>query len=284
MIVLQIFALAALAHARPEPPSGYNYQRPQPLPLPIPQYQPSFNIDSSQSHQSNVAFRPELQISNSGSSSGFQGSSGGYQQGISSGFQQGSSSVFQGSSSGFHGSSFVQPNLAPIIQKHIYVHVPPPEPVEEQQRFVSQALAPRKNYKIIFIKAPSAPAISQQILQQQQEVQEKTIVYVLVKKPDEQEALTLAGFAPTKPSKPEVYFIKYKTQKDAGIGGGHISGSGSGGFSTGLDLSSGGGLGSSSISSGSISGISSISSSGSSQSHGGSVSTQYGPPGASGPY
>lgn len=112
-----------------------------------------------------------------------------------------------------------------LVHKHIYVHVPPPEPEEELRVAQSQlapATIPQKHYKIIFIKAPSAaPSIVQQ--QQQQlalasQNEEKTIVYVLVKKPELDSNELAAASTPigvTAPAnKPEVYFIKYKTQKD----------------------------------------------------------------------
>lgn len=73
-----------------------------------------------------------------------------------------------------------------LIQKHIYVHVPPPSEEDEFNQPISpEALGHQKHYKIIFIKAPSTPSISQQIAQaqlvQQQQTEEKTLVYVLVK-------------------------------------------------------------------------------------------------------
>lgn len=73
-----------------------------------------------------------------------------------------------------------------LIQKHIYVHVPPPQEEEEFNQPISpDSLSRQKHYKIIFIKAPSTPSISQQIAQaqyaQQQQTEEKTLVYVLVK-------------------------------------------------------------------------------------------------------
>lgn len=40
--------------------------------------------------------------------------------------------------------------------------------------------------------------------------EEKTLVYVLVKKPDPQPDFEPPTSAPTQPSKPEVYFIRYK--------------------------------------------------------------------------
>lgn len=111
-----------------------------------------------------------------------------------------------------------------LVHKHIYVHVPPPEPEDEipAQSQLAPAVIPQKHYKIIFIKAPSmAPSPLQQ---QQQQIalasqnQEKTIVYVLVKKPVEESnslaASTPIGAISAPASKPEVYFIKYKTQKE----------------------------------------------------------------------
>lgn len=95
--------------------------------------------------------------------------------------------------------------------------MPPPEDeqaINHQQH--SPAVA-RKRYKIIFIKAPSYPSNSQQFVPQQAQNEEKTLVYVLVKKPDDAVVPFGADSVSTVPvSKPEVYFIKYKAQKDAG--------------------------------------------------------------------
>lgn len=98
------------------------------------------------------------------------------------------------------------------VQKHIYVHVPPPEPEEfRPQRPISVGQA-QKHYKIIFIKAPSPPAPTAPVIPVQPQNEEKTLVYVLVKKPEEQPDIVIPTPAPTQPSKPEVYFIRYKTQ------------------------------------------------------------------------
>jgi hypothetical protein len=101
--------------------------------------------------------------------------------------------------------------------------------------------APRKHYKIIFIKAPSAPSLTQQIAAAQAQSQEKTLIYVLVKKPEDISFGPGPQPVPELPvSKPEVYFIKYKTQKEAG-GAGHSSGQAhSGGHSSGSGISAGG--------------------------------------------
>lgn len=70
----------------------------------------------------------------------------------------------------------------------------------------------QKHYKIVFIKAPSPPAPTAPIIPPIPQNEEKTLVYVLVKKPEEQPEITIPTPAPTQPSKPEVYFIRYKTQ------------------------------------------------------------------------
>uniref|UniRef100_A0A8W7PM81 DUF243 domain-containing protein n=1 Tax=Anopheles coluzzii TaxID=1518534 RepID=A0A8W7PM81_ANOCL len=120
---------------------------------------------------------------------------------------------YSGSSSG--GSSGYNYNPAPqIVQKHIYVHVPPPEKEEVHYPRVSPVAPAQKHYKIIFIKAPSPPAPKAPIIPVQPQNEEKTLVYVLHKKPEEPQDIVIPTPPPTKPSKPEVYFIKYKTQKE----------------------------------------------------------------------
>lgn len=102
---------------------------------------------------------------------------------------------------------------APIIHKHVYVHVPPPEPEYTTPRRPAEVLPAQKHYRIIFIKAPTHPVPTLPPLPAAPENEEKTIVYVLVKKPDDLPSITLTAPASTVPSKPEVYFIRYKTQE-----------------------------------------------------------------------
>lgn len=54
-----------------------------------------------------------------------------------------------------------------LVQKHIYVHVAPPEPEELRPQRPISAGQSTKHYKIIFIKAPSYDLQQQQILQAQ---------------------------------------------------------------------------------------------------------------------
>lgn len=102
---------------------------------------------------------------------------------------------------------------APVIHKHVYVHVAPPEEEEESEKSKSLPPPPEKHYRIIFIQAPSPKSSKFKI--QLPETEEKTIIYVLVKKSDDDSEVELPPATPTNPSKPEVYFIRYKTKEEA---------------------------------------------------------------------
>lgn len=97
-----------------------------------------------------------------------------------------------------------------IISKNVYVHVPPEEPVEYAPSKQIEIPVPRKHYKIVFIKAPTPPSPTAPVIPVQPQDEHKTLVYVLVKKPDPEPEIVIPTPATTEPSKPEVYFIKYK--------------------------------------------------------------------------
>ncbi|KAM8706909.1 hypothetical protein ACLKA7_011071 [Drosophila subpalustris] len=106
---------------------------------------------------------------------------------------------------------------ASLVTKDIYVHVPPAEDAEERYPQPPVPVAPpRKHYRIVFIKSPT-PSVNKAALRiKQAPVEEKTIIYVLTKKPDPLELQTaIEEAAPKQISKPEVFFIKYKTQEEA---------------------------------------------------------------------
>lgn len=115
---------------------------------------------------------------------------------------------------------------APIIHKHVYVHIAPPEPEYTTPRRPSEVLPAQKHYRIIFIKAPTQTAPTLPSLPPVVENEEKTIVYVLVKRPDEAPEIVIPTPASTVPSKPEVYFIRYKTQEASTPAPGTVSESG----------------------------------------------------------
>lgn len=131
-----------------------------------------------------------------------------------------------------------------LIQKHVYLHVPPPELEEAPapSRTIS-AGRKEKHYKIIFVKAPVPAQPAAPIIPASPGKEEKTIVYVLVKKPEDGPDITIPTPAPTEPVKPEVYFIRYKAKKEGGGEGGAEEGYGDGrpiGGSVGPGGSSGG--------------------------------------------
>ncbi|XP_058829137.1 uncharacterized protein LOC131688702 [Topomyia yanbarensis] len=164
--------------------------------------------------------RPEPPVgSNGGGGPGGSGSSGPYppsrpqpDPGYSYGPPQLPPSISV-NSYGSATSEYAPPKPAPIIHKHVYVHVPPPDPEAPPTRKPITVPPPQKHYKIVFIKAPSPQTPAPPVIPPLQQNEEKTLVYVLVKKQDELDEIIIPTPAPTPPSKPEVYFIRYKTQK-----------------------------------------------------------------------
>lgn len=112
---------------------------------------------------------------------------------------------------------FAQQYPAPnTVTKDIYVHVAPDEREEHFQQPALPPPPPRKHYRIVFIKTPSPKVNKAAFRIQQAPTEEKTIIYVLTKKPDPLDLQTaIENVQPKQPSKPEVYFIKYKTQEEA---------------------------------------------------------------------
>ncbi|XP_049303076.1 probable LIM domain-containing serine/threonine-protein kinase DDB_G0286997 [Bactrocera dorsalis] len=113
------------------------------------------------------------------------------------------------------GGSF-GPAPSSLVTKDIYVHVAPEEQEERYQRPVLPPPPPRKHYRIVFIKAPSPKPSAAALRINQAPTEEKTIIYVLTRKPDPLDLeAAYQEAAPKQPSKPEVYFIKYRTQEEA---------------------------------------------------------------------
>lgn len=69
---------------------------------------------------------------------------------------------------------------------------------------------------IIFVKAPSSSSQSQTEVILPEQPQQKTVVYVLVKKPENSNNVKVVGPGARLPSKPEVFFIRYKNKEEAG--------------------------------------------------------------------
>ncbi|KAG6452309.1 uncharacterized protein LOC115444933 [Manduca sexta] len=104
------------------------------------------------------------------------------------------------------------------VYKHFYVHSAPEEPEEAKPRQPIVLPPPQKHYKIIFVKTPTQQAQAPQVVAVPQQNEEKTIVYVLSKKQEQQPAeVILPKIEQKPPSKPEVYFIKYKNKEDQSV-------------------------------------------------------------------
>ncbi|KAJ8931519.1 hypothetical protein NQ314_015550 [Rhamnusium bicolor] len=253
-----ISAFVVLVHGRPEPPSGYNYQSP-----PASRYgAPSGAGDFSQNG-----------ISSFGNG---HGSGGGFGQGGYS-----SNGYSRSTSQGGFGHESSSDSIT--VNKHVYVHLAPPE-IEERDQPKTKVIVPppQKHYKIIFIKAPTPPTPTVPDIPPIQQDEEKTLVYVLIKKPEEQPEIVIPTAPPTEPSKPEVYFIKYKPQKEES---GEQGGAGNNEIFQDDTVEVGARQGGGQNGSGYQRDVTSFSSSTStSRSPSNGVSSQYGPPEARGSY
>ncbi|KAF5286134.1 hypothetical protein FQA39_LY16417 [Lamprigera yunnana] len=136
---------------------------------------------------------------------GGHGDFGGIGGGISGGFNGGFGGI---GGIGGHGGGFVQD------QKHVYFYAAPEH--EHGSRFrINIVPNSQRNTKIIFVKAPTYGSVTPEVIAPQSLSEDKTLVYVLVKRPENGGQITIPAGAGVKQSKPEVYFIKYKTQHDA---------------------------------------------------------------------
>eukprot|EP00099_Drosophila_melanogaster_P009505 NP_001262245.1 TweedleG, isoform B [Drosophila melanogaster] len=199
-------------------PQGYNYQAQQQLQssaqagqLHLPSI-PQFATLAEQTILQQALQAPKLQ----------QVLTGG--EGLASYSNQNQASAYQQQATQFGPNSAYnalpqahQPQQQHLVSKDIYVHVPPAE--EPEDRYPQPVLPPappRKHYRIVFIKAPTTSVSKAALRIKQAPVEEKTIIYVLTKKPDPLDLQTaIEEIAPKQPSKPEVFFIKYKTQEEA---------------------------------------------------------------------
>ncbi|KAI5633145.1 hypothetical protein NE865_14158 [Phthorimaea operculella] len=130
------------------------------------------------------------------------------------GYQYQSSSEYQSSAVQKYQQFYKNWQQAPAqVFKHFYVHAAPEEPEQPRIPPAINLPPPQKHYKIIFIKAPTQTVYQPQYIPVPQPNEEKTIVYVLVKKPEEQQQVVVPKIEQKAPSKPEVFFIKYNGNK-----------------------------------------------------------------------
>lgn len=105
---------------------------------------------------------------------------------------------------------------APEVQKNVYYFSAPDETEPVRPRIRIATPAPRrKNINYIFVKAPAPAPVAPILIKTPPKENDKTIVYVLVKKPQEEQDIEIHTPESTPPTKPEVYFIKYRNQQEA---------------------------------------------------------------------
>jgi len=127
---------------------------------------------------------------------------GGYQQ------QQG------GSSGGYQ----QEQQHVPQTFKHVYVHVAPDKPVDSQSRVI-RVPGGDKHVNIIFVKTPSSSSSQQTEVILPEQDEHKNLVYVLLKKGENNADIKIRKPAAARPTKPDVYFIRYKDQAQQQGGG-----------------------------------------------------------------
>ncbi|XP_055904663.1 uncharacterized protein LOC129940370 [Eupeodes corollae] len=118
-------------------------------------------------------------------------------------------------------SSYLQPHhqqpqrQEPIVSKRFFIHSAPEENDDEYREKHITVGTPRKNYNVVFIKAP-AKSNKKTVVKITPAVNEdKTVIYVLSKKTDAADIHAEVQEPHTSTTKPEVYFIKYKTPEEA---------------------------------------------------------------------
>jgi len=105
------------------------------------------------------------------------------------------------------------------VRKFVSVHVGQDEPVAQQNKVIRAGGPADTHYNIIFVKAPSYGNQQNTEVILPEAPRQKTIVYVLTRRPQNGNDVQIRGPAPTQPAKPEVFFIRYKNDgEDQGVG------------------------------------------------------------------
>ncbi|XP_055384114.1 uncharacterized protein LOC129613849 [Condylostylus longicornis] len=102
-----------------------------------------------------------------------------------------------------------------IVTKQFFIHAAPDEEDEIGADKVIHIGPKQKHYRVVFIKAPHQNVQPGRIKVISPEHQEKTVIYVLSKKPNVFDIKTEVQQSHIEPTKPDVFFIKYKTNEEA---------------------------------------------------------------------
>ncbi|XP_017129865.1 uncharacterized protein LOC108147679 [Drosophila elegans] len=110
------------------------------------------------------------------------------------------------------------PAMEPIITKQFYSISPAEDPEDSEPKTRHLVIGqPRRNYRVIFIRAPGANSQPVKYTAELAPQEERTVIYVLTRKQQELEATDIVApqEKPQAEQKPDVFFIKYKTNDEA---------------------------------------------------------------------
>lgn len=102
-----------------------------------------------------------------------------------------------------------------IVSKRFFIHSAPEEHDDDYKEKTISVGTPRKNYNVVFIKAPHKTNKGGKIKIVPATNEEKTVIYVLNKKTDASDIQAEVQEVVQTTHKPEVFFIKYKTPEEA---------------------------------------------------------------------
>nr|XP_002058493.2 LOW QUALITY PROTEIN: nuclear transcription factor Y subunit beta [Drosophila virilis] len=108
-----------------------------------------------------------------------------------------------------------QQHQQPIVSKRFFIHSAPEDVDEEYKERHITVGVPKRNYNVVFIKSPQRSNKKTSIKISPAVNEDKTVIYVLSKKTDASDVQAEVVEQASSTSKPEVFFIKYKTNEEA---------------------------------------------------------------------
>ncbi|XP_037724869.1 uncharacterized protein LOC119556621 [Drosophila subpulchrella] len=108
--------------------------------------------------------------------------------------------------------------MEPIITKQFYSISPVEDPEDFEPKTKHLVIGqPRRNYRVIFIRAPAGNSDQVKYTAELAPQEERTVIYVLTRKQTELEATDIVAplAKPLAEQKPDVFFIKYKSNDEA---------------------------------------------------------------------
>lgn len=122
---------------------------------------------------------------------------------------------FQQQSAVHHQQQLEQQHQQPIVSKRFFIHSAPEDVDEEYKERHITVGVPKRNYNVVFIKSPQRSNKKTSIKISPAVNEDKTVIYVLSKKTDASDVQAEVIEQASSTSKPEVFFIKYKTNEEA---------------------------------------------------------------------